>query len=238
MIADELRELDHWINIAVITTRHTVYLTLLYFVQPHFLRFCALKRIPFVFLLAIQYSVFVVMYMLLFGALVSQYTPVPTYVRTINNIGIAIPFFIALAGIFGREAALSLFSDPSCYPTWKRFRIQNTSIPEQLSNELQGQIRYIKAQSPQSVVFTDQGQAEIKMSLSEAASHLPDDLGWRAHRSYWIAKSDCTALFYAQGNPQVRLTGGEIVPINRDSVGKIRCYLSTRKHERQERSVS
>lgn len=237
MIAHELRELDHWSNIAVITARHTVYLTLLYFVQAHWLRFCALKRIPFVFLVAIQYCVFVVMYMLLFGALVSQYTPVPTYVRCFNNISIALPFFIALAGIFGREAALSVFSDPRCYPTWKRFRIQNTSVPEQFSKELQGQIRYIKAQPPGSVVFTDQGKAEIKMPLTEAASHLPKDLGWRAHRSYWIAKSECTALFYAQGNPQIRLAGGEIIPINRSSVEEIRSYLSTRKHERQEYSV-
>lgn len=225
MIADELRQVSHGANLVWVTSRHAVYLTVLYFAQPYLLRYFALNRIPFVLLLVFHYSLYVTVYMLIFGPYVSQFTHVPTPIRAANNILIGLPFIVALAGIFGRRAALSVFDDAAYYPTWKRYYPSRPTLQEHLSEQL-GAIRYIKAQHPCTEVTMAEKTVMLDLSLKEAVKQMPKDMGWRVHRSWWVAKSEVEMLKYVDGNPNVGLKGGETIPISRQAVAEIKAYLA------------
>jgi DNA-binding LytR/AlgR family response regulator len=57
---------------------------------------------------------------------------------------------------------------------------------------------------------------------------LPDQ-GLHCHRSLWVAKDQVADVVYVNGNPQVKLQGGQYFPVSRKSVADLRACLDAKR---------
>ena len=78
-------------------------------------------------------------------------------------------------------------------------------------------IRLLIAQEHYTKVVTDGGAQLLRGKISAAADQLPDGLGMRVHRSYWIAYSHAREVVKdAPGRFSIVTSDGERIPLSRD----------------------
>lgn len=228
LLGRELRDLPFYIDAISSTARVALYLFIIYLSYPYSMRFCAVKRIPFFYNIFGIYILCAIAYCTVLGPTVSQYTYIPTYMRFFNSVVIAAPFALLLTYLYWHQAAESLFDDPNLYPIWKRYEMPNLKLLVKLPPEKRSPVRYIEAQSPYVNVVTKAGSETIRMTFNEALEMVPGDIGWKIHRSVWVAKSEVADVRYVSGNPKVVLKDGTQFSTNREMAPIIKGYLNRR----------
>lgn len=86
----------------------------------------------------------------------------------------------------------------------------------------------LEAQDHYLMVYTRLGSALISLQLSEAVQLLPAQLGFQAHRRWWVARRAVAALRRDGQQTIVELTDGMTVPVGRTYLAAVRSSLQSR----------
>jgi hypothetical protein len=97
-------------------------------------------------------------------------------------------------------------------------------VPDRLGRDLLA----LEAQDHYLLVHTRRGSALIYMRLSEAVQILPPQLGFQAHRRWWIARKEVARLRRDGHQTLIELTGGLTVPVGRTYLAAVRSGLDAR----------
>lgn len=97
-------------------------------------------------------------------------------------------------------------------------------VPDRLGRDLLA----LEAQDHYLMVHTRRGSALIYMRLSEAVQLLPPQLGFQAHRRWWVARKEVAGLRREGHQTLIELTGGLIVPVGRTYLAAVRSGLESR----------
>ncbi|MCR5875029.1 LytTR family transcriptional regulator [Phenylobacterium sp. J426] len=95
-------------------------------------------------------------------------------------------------------------------------------VPERLGRDLLA----LEAQDHYLMVHTRRGSALIYMPLSEATQILPRQLGFQAHRRWWVARKEVERLRRDGHQTHLELTGGLTVPVGRTYLAAVRASLA------------
>lgn len=215
IIPRELSLLPLWMSTMIYFVIVGAYFMFVLLVYPHTMRFCAVKRIPFVYHCYFVYLLFTTSVFLLFGNILNQYSVNPTHIMFINRVAFALPFVMLMAYIMGDDASISLFGNTNFYPAWRRYKPPLHSILQKVSPELVAPIRYIQAKSPYVNIVTTKGTERMRMTFLEALEKIQYDEGYQIHRSCWVAKSEISSIKFVNGNPKVVLKDRTVLNANR-----------------------
>ena len=94
-------------------------------------------------------------------------------------------------------------------------------VPDRLGRDLLA----LEAQDHYLMVHTRRGSALIHMRLSEAVQILPPQLGFQAHRGWWVARGEVAGLRRDRHQTLIELTGGLTVPVGRTYLAAVRSGL-------------
>lgn len=94
-------------------------------------------------------------------------------------------------------------------------------VPDRLGRELLA----LESQDHYLLVHTRRGSTLIHMRLSEAMQILPAQLGFQAHRRWWVARSEVAGLRRDGQQTLIELTGGLTVPVGRTFLAAVRSGL-------------
>lgn len=94
-------------------------------------------------------------------------------------------------------------------------------VPNRLGRDLLA----LEAQDHYLLVHTRRGSALISMRLSEAIQILPPQLGFQAHRRWWVARKEVAGLRREGQQTLIELTGGLTVPVGRTYLAAVRSGL-------------
>jgi len=97
-------------------------------------------------------------------------------------------------------------------------------VPDRLGRDLLA----LEAQDHYLLVHTRRGSALIYMRLSEALQILPPQLGFQAHRRWWVARKEVAKLRRDGHQTLIELTGGLTVPVGRTYLAAVRSSLEAR----------
>lgn len=97
-------------------------------------------------------------------------------------------------------------------------------VPDRLGRDLLA----LEAQDHYLLVHTRRGSALIYMRLSEAVQILPPQLGFQAHRRWWVARREVAGLRRDGHQTLIELTGGLTVPVGRTYLAAVRSGLEAR----------
>lgn len=97
-------------------------------------------------------------------------------------------------------------------------------VPDRLGRDLLA----LEAQDHYLMVHTRRGSALIHMRLSEAVQMLPTQLGFQAHRRWWVAHNEVARLRRDGHQTLIELTGGLTVPVGRTYLAAVRSGLEAR----------
>lgn len=97
-------------------------------------------------------------------------------------------------------------------------------VPDRLGRDLLA----LEAQDHYLLVHTRRGSALIYMRLSEAVQILPPQLGFQAHRRWWVAHKEVAGLRRDGHQTLIELTGGLTVPVGRTYLAAVRSGLEVR----------
>lgn len=97
-------------------------------------------------------------------------------------------------------------------------------VPDRLGRDLLA----LEAQDHYLLVHTRRGSALIHMRLSEAVQILPPQLGFQAHRGWWVARKEVAGLRREGHQTFIELTGGLTVPVGRTYLAAVRSGLEAR----------
>ena len=98
-------------------------------------------------------------------------------------------------------------------------------VPDRLGRDLLA----LEAQDHYLMVHTRRGSALISMRLSEAVQMLPPQLGFQAHRRWWVARKAVAGLRRDGHRTLIDLTGGLTVPVGRTYLAAVRSGLEAKK---------
>ncbi len=144
-----------------------------------------------------------------------------------------LPIIVAIEQIFVRFLAPVLIDSAKLRPFLPSFQPAPPSVPAGVAPvpglmlapriEIGGQmfepqkIRLLVAQEHYTKVVTDSGTLLLRCKISAAVDQLPDGLGMRIHRSYWIAWSYARRVVKdAPGRFSVVTAERENIPLSRD----------------------
>ena len=96
-------------------------------------------------------------------------------------------------------------------------------VPSRLGRDLLA----LEAQDHYLLVHTRRGSALISMQLGEAMRILPSQLGFQAHRRWWVARREVAGLRRDGHQTLIALTGGLTVPVGRTYLAAVRSNLET-----------
>lgn len=94
-------------------------------------------------------------------------------------------------------------------------------VPERLGRDLLA----LEAQDHYLRVHTRRGAALVHMRLSEAVQALPPQLGFQAHRGWWVAREAVAGLRREGQQTLIDLSGGLSVPVGRTYLAAVRAAL-------------
>jgi len=97
-------------------------------------------------------------------------------------------------------------------------------VPDRLGRDLLA----LEAQDHYLLVHTRRGSALIHMRLSEAVQILPPQLGFQAHRRWWVAREEVAGLRRDGHQTLIDLTSGLTVPVGRTYLAAVRSGLEAR----------
>lgn len=97
-------------------------------------------------------------------------------------------------------------------------------VPDRLGRDLLA----LEAQDHYLLVHTRRGSALIYMRLSEAVQILPPQLGFQAHRRWWVARKEVAEMRRDGHQTLIELTGGLTVPVGRTYLAAVRSGLEMR----------
>lgn len=97
-------------------------------------------------------------------------------------------------------------------------------IPDRLGRDLVA----LEAQDHYLMVHTRRGSALISMQLGEAIQILPSQLGFQAHRRWWVARKEVAGLRRDGPQTHIELKGGLTVPVGRTYLAAVRAGLEAR----------
>lgn len=140
------------------------------------------------------------------GRLVSLYLSVAAVQLVIAAIA-AWPFL-------ARRPSPAAVKDVDTDPFFRR-------VPERLGRDLLA----LEAQDHYLMVHTRRGSALVHMRLSEAVQMLPPQLGFQAHRRWWVARSEVARMRRDGHQTLIELTGGLTVPVGRTYLAAVRSGL-------------
>jgi hypothetical protein len=94
-------------------------------------------------------------------------------------------------------------------------------VPDRLGRDLLA----LEAQDHYLLVHTRRGSALIHMPLGEAVQMIPSQLGFQAHRRWWVARKEVAGLRRDGQKTFIELTGGLTVPVGRTYLAAVRAGL-------------
>ena len=149
-----------------------------------------------------------------------------SWLRLIRQATITLPATVISVYASAPMLRKMLGEIPELVPIWT-YNVQ-VLVPllMKLPEERRGRVRRIEAANQYVEVVTDQGITLLRMTLSDAVALLPEDSGWRCHRSLWIHRDEVVSLTFLRGQPQITDRDGRIWPISRKAVQDIRDWLA------------
>lgn len=121
---------------------------------------------------------------------------------------------IAVWAFFAPSRPAAAAEDRNADPFFER-------VPDRLGRDLLA----LEAQDHYLMVHTRRGSALIYMRLSEAMQILPPQLGFQAHRRWWVARKEVAGLRREGHQTLIDLTGGLTVPVGRTYLAAVRSGL-------------
>lgn len=104
--------------------------------------------------------------------------------------------------------------------------IQNRRIPDSLEDQLpfekRGPILVVQASGHYVEVRTTIGNHIIRCTFREALKNLDPSAGHLVHRSYWVRKGEIVRVFYTNGNPKLETRDGQIIPVSRRAINRLK----------------
>lgn len=141
-------------------------------------------------------------------------------------IVVNIILIVTLAMHILRERILATFAiSADTFPYWKPTLFETCRLQELLPPERRGTVLRIDAANQYVQVFTEKGEALIRISLNEASELLPQQSGLRVHRSHWVARQNMAEIWFENGNPRLKDGNGEVVPVSRNMADKVRLAI-------------
>ncbi len=133
---------------------------------------------------------------------------------------------VTLTILIFKDAILVRFSDnPDYFPLWMPGPDYQCHLNGLLPPEKRGTVLRLEADNQYIQVYTEKGNALLRLSLTEAEKMVPEKAGVRIHRSHWIQKERIDELFFENGNPRIRDKGGLLLPVSRNAVPAVREVL-------------
>lgn len=123
--------------------------------------------------------------------------------------------------------------DPKLMPIWLPVSRKDNMLLSHLPLDKRGKILKLKAANQYVEVTTTNGAHEIRMTLSNAAQLMSEKQGIHLHRSIWLNYDEITDLKYSKGNPRVVDVRGNLVPVSRENVSKIKAFLGMKRRLEQ-----
>lgn len=90
-----------------------------------------------------------------------------------------------------------------------------------LPAELQGRPLLLKSELHYLMVVTEQGRGLVLFNLGDAVASIPPGCGILVHRSYWVAFEAIEELIRRGRQGELRLAGGEVVPVSRNRLAEV-----------------
>lgn len=87
-------------------------------------------------------------------------------------------------------------------------------LQKMLPVEKRGKILFLRASGVYTEVNTTTGTHLLRIGLGEAEL-LSLESGMRVHKSYWVPRDQFRRVIYNNGNPQLLLVTGDIIPLSR-----------------------
>ncbi|MEE4153359.1 MAG: LytTR family DNA-binding domain-containing protein [Erythrobacter sp.] len=146
-------------------------------------------------------------------------------------------FIVALAlaalNVLAREAAAPALSEPppSRAPGLPPMPAQLGGLPPMpalLAEQLPARLRTarliaIASEDHYLRVHTEGGDGLVLMRMRDAAALLPEEVGARVHRSWWVARAAVTSRSVRGGRMELVLEGGLRAPVSRAMQKRIRA---------------
>lgn len=202
-----------------------------YWLAAWFYRGTALGVPLFVIYLSF-YTTAHIFFHLVFGPLVFDDDFARSWERFWRTYAIAVPLTVAYAFSFLPRATSMINADSTAQarPAAQTPEPQTPAPPAAYIEGVPGRVLQIHVEDKHSVIVTDQGQRIVRKTLSELVADFDESLGFRCHRSLWIAKDQFTDLVYINGNPHVVLTDDKVHSVSRSIVAKLRDHLDELQH--------
>lgn len=125
-----------------------------------------------------------------------------------------------------RERTLATFAiNADTFPYWTPTRYEACRLQRLLPPDRRGKVLRIDAANQYVQVFTEKGEALIRISLNEASELLPKQSGLRVHRSHWVASQNMAEIWFENGNPRLKDGSGEVVPVSRNMADEVRVAI-------------
>ena len=124
--------------------------------------------------------------------------------------------------------AARLSTRPELIPWFRPTKDAEVPLLMELPEEIRGEILRMESMNQYVRVTTEKGAGLVRMSLARACEQLPDDAGWRIHRSHWIAKSEARSIVFEGGNPRLVARDGERLPMSRQATAVVKDHISRR----------
>jgi len=146
--------------------------------------------------------------------------------HVLSTMTVIVPAILINGFYFEKQIRNFLSDEPEKVPYWQRYNSELIALYEHLPKHVRGKILRIEAMNQYIQVVTDNGTAELRMSLQAATDLLPNGLGLRVHRSVWLNSDEINALIYVDGNPRVVLHSGEKFPVSRNKVEAVKRQIA------------
>lgn len=130
---------------------------------------------------------------------------------------------LVLTKLVLRDHIIAVFSRDSVkIPYWQPTQMVGCQLQPLLPAKKQGKVLRMTAANQYVQVFTEKGEALVRLSLNEATRLVPETSGLRVHRSHWIAKKNICDFWFENGNPRLKDRDGAIIPVSRSMADEVR----------------
>jgi hypothetical protein len=153
------------------------------------------------------------------GLTVSMFAVGWLFVVIITHVAIGYVVFVLR---FASEIPARVSEDPERFPLFWPMPVQTCRLQPLLAPDIQGRVLRMVVENQYLRVTTETGEEVIRCSLGQAEQLVAAGTGLRIHRSYWIARDQIDELFFENGNPRLKTTAGEVLPVSRSAQEMIR----------------
>ena len=201
------------------------------FILPYFLWYGLLYNVPWSWTQIASCFPITVVYVALLGLVLDSYEFWVLFFWFCFVIYVLVVVAVVITLLVLRRVIVNTMAD-SCenFDLWWPVAKQADHLQSALPAEIRGKVLRIEAENQYINVYTEHGDALLRMGLNKAAENLSAKAGLRIHRSHWVAWEQLESLHFHRGNPRVKLKGGPLLPISRRILPEVREKLVLSDH--------